>query len=79
MQDGGGVIQSKRNSLIEACTNTAIGYGINFLGQLVIFPLVGVRASVRQNIGIGLLFTLISVARQYVIRRWFTKKTEVAA
>lgn len=78
MQDGGGVIQSKRNSLIEACTNTAIGYGINFLGQLVIFPLVGVRASVRQNIGIGLLFTLISVARQYVIRRWFTVKTEVA-
>lgn len=73
------MIQSKRNSLIEACTNTAIGYGINFLGQLVIFPLVGVRASVRQNIGIGLLFTLISVARQYVIRRWFTKKTEVAA
>lgn len=72
------VIQSKRHSLIEACTNTAIGYGINFFGQLVIFPMVGVRASIRQNIGIGLLFTLISVARQYVIRRWFTVKTEVA-
>lgn len=72
------MIQSKRNSLIEAITNTAIGYGINLFAQMLIFPLFGIKASIGQNIGIGLAFTGISVARQYIIRRWFTKKTEVA-
>jgi hypothetical protein len=70
------MMQSRYHSVIEACTNTAIGYGINFFGQLVIFPMVGIKASVGQNIKVGLLFTCISVARQYVIRRWFTRKTE---
>ena len=72
------MIQSKRNSLIEACTNTAIGYLINLAAQMLIFPLFGIKASIGQNIGIGLSFTGISVARQYIIRRWFTVKTEVA-
>lgn len=68
--------QSRHHSLIEACTNTAIGYGINLMAQILIFPLFGIKASLSQNIGIGLSFTGISVARQYIIRRWFTKRTE---
>lgn len=73
------MIQSKRNSLIEAVTNTIIGYSINLFAQVIIFPLFGLHASLKQNVGIGLAFTGISVARQYILRRWFTKKTEVAA
>lgn len=73
------MIQSRRNSLIEACTNTAIGYGINLVAQILIFPLIGVHASLGQNVAIGLSFTGISVVRGYVVRRFFTKKTEVAA
>lgn len=73
------MIQSRRHSLIEACTNTAIGYGINLVMQMVIFPIFGLHVSFKKNIGIGLAFTGVSVARQYVIRRWFTKKTEAAS
>lgn len=71
------MIQSKRNSLLEAITNTAIGYGINLFGQMIIFPIFGLHASLKQNVGIGLAFTGVSVARQYIIRRWFTVRTEV--
>jgi hypothetical protein len=65
--------QTKVMSLKEACTSTAIGYVINLVLQMVFFPAVGVKASFSQNIKIGLLFTLVSVARQYWVRRQFNK------
>ena len=69
-------MQSKLHSFLESVTNIAIGYGVAFISQLIVFPLVGVEASIKQNLLIGLYFTLISLTRSYVIRRWFTKRTE---
>ncbi len=63
--------QSRRASFAEACLNTAIGYAINFGAQIVIFPLFGIHVSLLANAGIGLAFTLISIARGYVLRRVF--------
>jgi hypothetical protein len=68
--------QSRKNSFIESLTNVAIGYVIAFVSQLVIFPFYGGTFTLEQNIYIGAWFTFISVIRSYVIRRWFTKKTE---
>lgn len=63
--------QSKRVSFIEACGNTAVGYGINLVVQMVVFPLFGMHISFQQNIEIGLIFTGISIARGYILRRVF--------
>jgi len=70
--------QSRKHSFIESLINVAIGYVIAFVSQLLIFPLYGGTFTIEQNIYIGLWFTLVSVVRSYIIRRWFTKKTEAA-
>lgn len=63
--------QSKRGSLIEALINTAIGFLINYFANLLIFPLFGMHISMTANLVLGMLYTVISVVRGYVVRRWF--------
>jgi hypothetical protein len=71
--------QTRLESLYEAWINIAIGFGINFVANLTILPLFGFNVTVMQNLGIGVLFTIVSVARQYVIRRWFNGAAARAA
>jgi hypothetical protein len=67
------VSQSKRRSWAEAWINIGIGYSVNFVANLVVFPMFGYNVTVRDNIIIGVIYTVISLVRQYVIRRWFAK------
>lgn len=71
--------QSRIGSLIEACMNVAIGFAINFCANLLILPLIGFHITVGQNLFIGVLYTVISVARSYVVRRWFNAMLQRAA
>jgi hypothetical protein len=71
--------QTRLGSFIEAWINVAIGFTINFVANLVILPLIGFHISVGQNLFIGVLYTLISVARSYVIRRWFNARLHQTA
>lgn len=71
--------QSRRGSLIEVGLNIAIGFWINFFANLVILPLFGFHVTVTDNLLIGVLYTLVSVIRSYVIRRWFDKRIHLAA
>ena len=66
--------QSKKGSLIEALVNIAIGYSINIVAQMVILPMFDLHTTLADNLGIGAMFTGISLVRTYVIRRWFNKK-----
>lgn len=70
--------QSKTHSFAESITNTAVGYLINLAAQAVIFPVFSVHVTLSTNIKIGLIFTVISIARGYLLRRWFTSRTEAA-
>ena len=70
-------MQKKKHSLIEAIINTLIGLIINVAMQMVVFPLFGIHISIWDNLGIASIFTVISVARTYLVRRFFTKRTEV--
>ncbi|MBP0714847.1 hypothetical protein ABXK61_16195 [Burkholderia sola] len=67
--------QTKRGSFIEALTNTAIGYLINYTANLLIFPLFGMHISATANILLGLIYTAISIVRGYVLRRFFNRFT----
>ena len=39
--------------------------------QLLVFPLFGMEATLRQNLAIGGIFTMVSLVRSYVLRRMF--------
>ena len=58
-------------SLIEAITNVVVGYGLAVATQVAVFPLFGLEVTLAQNLLIGTLFTGISVARAYALRRVF--------
>lgn len=64
-------MQSRTMSLIEAIANVIIGYGVAVATQAVVFPLFGLHASLDQNLAIGLIFTVVSLARSYALRRMF--------
>lgn len=66
--------QTKLGSLYETLINVVIGFGINFVANAFILPTVNCEISAGQNFYIGTLFTVISVVRSYVIRRWFNAK-----
>lgn len=65
--------QSKIRSMKEAATQTAIGFGLSLVLQFILAHAYGFHASVSDNIQVTLWFTLLSLARGYVVRRWFSK------
>ena len=71
-------MQSRLHSFIESLTNIAIGYAVAVTSQMLIFPLYGIHIPLTQNLAIGLWFTVISIIRSYLLRRWFTRRTERA-
>lgn len=66
-------MQSRKGSLIESCINVVIGYGISFTANALVLPLFGFNISISQNLAIGAIFTVISIVRSYIIRRYFNK------
>jgi hypothetical protein len=69
-------MQLKRHSLLESIINVAVGYGVALLSQILVFPLFDIKVSLKQNIYIGLIFTVISIVRSYFLRRLFNKLTD---
>ena len=66
--------QTKTGSFVEAWANIAIGFAINWTANMLILPLFGFTTlTAAKAFGIGIAFTLISLARQYVLRRWFNQ------
>ncbi|MEX3764488.1 DUF7220 family protein [Paraburkholderia phenoliruptrix] len=64
-------MQTRTQSFIETCINTAIGYLISLLAQLTIFPMFGIHVPFHSNLMIGAAFTVVSIARGFFIRRLF--------
>jgi membrane protein implicated in regulation of membrane protease activity len=71
-------MQTRTHSAFEAVANVAVGYLVGLAAQVVIFPLVGVQASFGQNLVISVFFTLVSLARSYLLRRWFNRLAAAA-
>ena len=69
-------MQTKYQSLIESFTNILIGYLTALLSQVLIFPLFDIYVSFQDNLLIGLYFTIISLLRSYLVRRYFNKRVE---
>jgi hypothetical protein len=65
--------QSRRLSFLEALANLVVGYAVAFATQLVVFPAVGLQASLRDHLCISAAFVAVSLTRSYVLRRLFNR------
>lgn len=63
--------QSRLGSLLESLLNVAIGFTVNYVANLLILPLFGIHITLAENFHLGLIYTGISIARSYLVRRWF--------
>lgn len=63
--------QSRLMSLVEAVANVVVGYGFAVITQILIFPIFGLHTTLAQNLKMGAIFTVVSIARSYVLRRVF--------
>jgi len=64
-------MQSRTHSFIESLVNVALGMIISMALQVVVFPAFGHAFTLAQNFGITIVFTVASIVRSYVVRRWF--------
>jgi uncharacterized membrane protein len=65
--------QSKKGSWIESMVNTFVGLIVTLVCSPVIYWLCDVKMSYPQMGLATLLFTILSILRNYVIRRFFNK------
>lgn len=63
--------QSRTMSLVESLTNVAVGYGIAVVTQILVFPLFGLSTTLAENMAMGAIFTVVSIARSFTLRRLF--------
>lgn len=64
-------MQTRLGSMVEVLVGVLVGLVISFLSQIVIFKIYNVALSTQQNVEITLYFTIISILRNYALRRFF--------
>ena len=67
-------MQTKRQSLVETLTSVFVGWLIGVILNLIILPLFDYGITVVDSLWVSLIFTVVSVIRSYVIRRFFNSK-----
>ncbi|WP_102108826.1 DUF7220 family protein [Oceaniglobus roseus] len=65
--------QGRGMSAVEATANVVVGWVAAVLVQIMVFPAVGLHAPAWQHVTISAVFTAISFARSYVLRRIFAR------
>jgi hypothetical protein len=58
-------------SLVESVANVIVGYGVAVVTQILIFPVFGLQTTLGQNLAMGGVFTIVSLARSFLLRRLF--------
>lgn len=68
--------QSRADSFMEALCNVAVGVVISMAANAIFIPLVtGHPVSLASNGALAAIYTAISLARSYAIRRAFNGRT----
>lgn len=63
--------QSRLHSAIETVVSTAVGFAVSMTLGAIVYPAFGHAFSIVQNFWITAIFTVASIARGYVLRRFF--------
>lgn len=69
-------MQTRWQSFTESLSNIAVGYLWGQLSLLIIFPLAGLHTDAGTNLLIGVYFTVSSLIRTYVVRRYYEYRKE---
>lgn len=65
--------QTRLQSAVEAAANVAIGNVVSFGANMTILPAFGYPVTVRDALGLAIIFTVISIARSFCVRRLFNR------
>ncbi len=71
--------QTKLESLIEVLINTIIGFIVSFLVWPIAAYITSVEYNSTQHVAIIIIFTIASVARGYIVRRYFNQRLQSAS
>ena len=63
-------MQTKLESFFEVCFSLVIGFFVTMAISPIVYPMFGHSFSTSQNVGLTLVFTVASLIRGYVVRRW---------
>lgn len=66
--------QSKIDSFIEALVNTFVGFWVSWFAWIPIAWYFDVPLTSGSHFGIIACFTVLSVVRSFIVRRWFATK-----
>lgn len=69
------MIQSRKDSMLEAIINILIGAVVALLSQIIWFPIIDKEFTMVDNLMTTAFFTIVSFARSYYIRRIFNGKS----
>lgn len=67
-------MQTKKQSVLESVAQTVIGLLTSIGIQMIIYPLLKIPVSFKQNVIITIVFFVVSIIRSYFIRRYFNLK-----
>jgi hypothetical protein len=74
--------QSRRHSAIETVCGVAAGFALSLAASPIVYPLFGHTFTFTQNVGITIVFTVLSLVRGYAVRRagnwWQQRKAKPA-
>ena len=59
-------MQTKIESAIESVINVMLGFIISLSAQIVVFPIIGIEASLTDYLILSVVFTIISLIRGYL-------------
>jgi len=68
------MLQTKKQSILESLLQTTIGIILSFFIQILIYSILNIPVTFTQNIIIALIFFIVSILKNYVIRRIFNNK-----
>jgi hypothetical protein len=69
--------QSRLMSLVESVAKVIVGYGVAVVTQILILPIFGLHTTLAQNLKMGAVCTVVSIARSYILRRLFERLRRV--
>jgi hypothetical protein len=65
--------QTRKGSLLETVTSTAIGFAVSLVLTAVVMPAFGYPTTWAHDFWITCIFTVASIARGYCVRRLFNR------
>lgn len=67
-------MQTRIESFIENVVNVLIGFLTALASQIIIFPFFNIYVSITENILLTFYFTIVSLIRGYLVRRYYNRK-----